>query len=91
MGGEPLCPENIFLTSLICSTVKEKFPNIKIYIWTGYVLEDLIERNDPKLNKILNGEYADILIDGPFMQELKDFTLELRGSSNQRIIELPYE
>jgi len=39
MGGEPLCQENSFLTLLIIKTVKEKLPDTKIYIWTGYMLE----------------------------------------------------
>ena len=43
MGGEPLCPENIFLSYLIVSTVKEKVPGAKIYVWTGYTYEQLLE------------------------------------------------
>lgn len=42
MGGEPLCPENIFLTQMLITTVKEKYPKIKIYVWTGYAYEDLV-------------------------------------------------
>lgn len=36
MGGEPLCPENQFLTILVIDYIKDRFPNIKIYLWTGY-------------------------------------------------------
>ena len=86
MGGEPLCPENIFLSFLIVSTIKQKKPNTPIYIWTGYTFEKLLERNDKKLNAIL--EMADFLIDGPYIEHLRDITLPLRGSSNQRIISL---
>lgn len=39
MGGEPLCEENTFLTYMIVKEVKEKLPNIKIYIWSGYTYE----------------------------------------------------
>lgn len=42
LGGEPLCPENEFLTYLVISTVKKKLPETKIYIWTGYLYEDLL-------------------------------------------------
>ena len=41
MGGEPLCEQNVFLTLLIVKTVKEKLPNVKIYIWTGYTYDKL--------------------------------------------------
>ena len=45
MGGEPLCDENLFLTLLVCSTVKKEYPNIQIYIWSGYTFEELQERS----------------------------------------------
>lgn len=88
LGGEPLCPENLFQTFLIIQTVKEKFPNIKIYIWTGYTYKELQQREplEKKLTQILN--IADVLIDGRFVEELKDLTLPMRGSSNQEIIDL---
>ena len=89
LGGEPLCQENLFLTSLICQTVREKNPTVKIYIWTGYTIEELRENiTNPKINNILNGTYADVLIDGRFEIDKKDLNLEMRGSSNQRIIQL---
>lgn len=89
LGGEPLCPENLFLTNLICQTVREKNPTVKIYIWTGYTIEELRENiTNPKINNILNGTYADVLIDGRFEIDKKDLNLEMRGSSNQRIIQL---
>jgi len=65
MGGEPLCPENLFLTYLLASTVKKEYPNVQIYIWTGYVYEDLLKRDEDRLNKIL--ELTDFLIDGPYI------------------------
>lgn len=46
MGGEPLCPENCFLTNLVIQTAKEKIPNLKIYLWTGYLYEDLKKSTD---------------------------------------------
>lgn len=89
LGGEPLCQENLSLTSLICQTVREKNPTVKIYIWTGYTIEELRENiTNPKINNILNGTYADVLIDGRFEIDKKDLNLEMRGSSNQRIIQL---
>ena len=86
MGGEPLCEENMFLSYLLVKTIKEKSPNTKIYIWTGYLYEELQKKDDAKINQILS--MADFLIDGPYVDSLRDITLEMRGSSNQRIIPL---
>jgi anaerobic ribonucleoside-triphosphate reductase activating protein len=86
MGGEPLCPENIALTDLVIQEVKHKVPNAKIHIWTGYIYEDLMQRMCPMTAAVLAA--ADTLIDGPYIEELRDITLSMRGSTNQRIIEL---
>ena len=43
LGGEPLCAENAFLTALIIKEVKEKLPNTKIYVWTGYTYDNLLK------------------------------------------------
>lgn len=80
MGGEPLCEQNAFLTLLIIKTVKEKIPRAPIYVWSGYTYEELKHKGDPHIQGIL--ELADYLIDGPFVQELRDITLPMRGSSN---------
>lgn len=87
MGGEPLCENNAFLTLLIVKTVKERLPEVKIYIWSGYTYDELINHhNNSHVKSIL--KYADYLIDGPYIQELRDVTLPMRGSSNQNIIDL---
>ena len=55
LGGEPLCEENVFLTLLLIKTVKERLPNTKIYIWTGYYYDELIKRtSDSHLKAILD-------------------------------------
>ena len=89
LGGEPLCPENLFLSLLVVSIIKEKLPDTKIYIWTGYTYEELMKMADSRINKLLNLTYC--LIDGPFIQEQKDITLQMRGSRNQRIIYAPFD
>lgn len=86
MGGEPLCQENSFLTYLVIKTIKEKLPNTKIYIWTGYYYEDLLAKRDSRIAQIL--ELTDVLIDGPYVEVLRDITLPMRGSSNQSVIDL---
>ena len=83
MGGEPLCPENQFLTNLIINSVKEKLPDTKIYLWTGYCLENLDMSNN-RVKSIL--EQVDCLIDGPYDKTKRDVSLFMRGSSNQRIL-----
>lgn len=82
LGGEPLCLENIDLTYEIIETVRTAYPNIKIFLWTGYCLEDIKENS--MIQKILNK--IDVLIDGPFIKEKRNITLKLRGSTNQRIL-----
>ena len=87
MGGEPLCQENAFLTYMVIKSVKEQVPDTKIYIWTGYTFEYLLDHAPhPKVEEIL--KLADVLIDGPYIDEQRDITLEMRGSCNQRIIDL---
>ena len=86
MGGEPLCEENLFLTLLVLKEVRARFPNVDIYLWTGYYYEDLLKCINPHLKQILN--LVDILIDGPYIQAKRDITLPLCGSSNQSVINL---
>lgn len=85
LGGEPLCEENVFLTAMVIQEVRKAYPNIKIYIWTGYYYDEL-NQNDPHISYILNN--INYLIDGPYEQDKRDITLKLRGSTNQHIIEL---
>jgi anaerobic ribonucleoside-triphosphate reductase activating protein len=46
MGGEPLHPDNLFLTNLVIQEVKKVYPNIKVYLWTGYTYEELLDRDE---------------------------------------------
>lgn len=81
LGGEPLCEQNIKLTSDIITAVRVAYPHIKIFLWTGYTLEEL---KHPLIEDILSK--IDVLIDGPYIQSQRDVTLKLRGSTNQRIL-----
>lgn len=85
LGGEPLCPENQKMVLEILTAVRAAYPNIKIFLWTGYLLDNLLSSNDDVVSSIL--EKIDVLIDGKFDKEKIDFTLALRGSSNQHIWE----
>lgn len=85
LGGEPLCPENIPVTKYVIQQVKEKYPEIKIYLWSGYYYDELIKNKEIK-EEIF--PYLDILVDGPYINSQRDITLKWRGSSNQNIIYL---
>lgn len=84
LGGEPLCDDNFDFVSELVNSVREVYPNILIFVWTGNIYESLIEKEKYKdfLYKI------DYLIDGIYIEKQRDITLFLRGSSNQRVIDI---
>ena len=84
LGGEPLCPENRAFVCNLIKKVRETYPTIKIFVWTGYELEELRAENDKAINEIL--ENINVLITGRFILEQRDITLPLRGSRNQKIL-----
>ena len=84
-GGHPLDPHNAPEVLKIVKRVKMVFPNKDIWIYSGYVWEDIIK--DETLREIL--KYTDVLVDGAYVDELRDISLAFRGSSNQRIIDVP--
>lgn len=83
-GGHPLDPHNAPEVLKIVKRVKMVFPNKDIWIYTGYVWEDIIK--DDILKEIL--KRTDVLVDGAYIDELRDISLPFRGSSNQRIIDV---
>ena len=93
LGGEPLHPDNIGTIAKIAETFKATYPNKDIWCWTGYTYEGL------RANAATNSEYAillnkllnniNVLVDGLFVKTKKDIRLKFRGSSNQRIIDIP--
>ena len=83
-GGEPFVQPLSVLT--LIKEYKTLRPNHDIIIYTGYTYESLIKLNNPDILEIL--KLSDYLIDGPFINSLKDLTLHFRGSKNQRIIDL---
>lgn len=86
LGGEPLCDENLDLSLSVVEYVRNKFKDIDICVWSGYQYESLLERNDERINRIF--ELADVLVDGPFQISCRNVTLKMRGSENQRLIDL---
>ena len=90
LGGEPLCPENLKDVKDVIAAVKTAYPNIKIFLWTGYELNELLERiSEENLAYILDN--IDYLIDGRFVKEKQDMCLWLRGSRNQNVYKLTEE
>ena len=87
-SSRPLHPRNRVETFMMLEYVKEYDPDIEVWIWTGYIYEDLLleAETDRALELILH--MADVLVDGPYIQEKRDITLKARGSRNQRIIYL---
>ena len=82
LGGEPLCPENVEGVINLCREFKKVYPDKLIYLWTGYTIEEF-----NKLQKQVL-EYVDFIIDGKFEEAKKNLNLKLRGSSNQRILDV---
>ena len=80
LGGEPLDIENINDVSLLLYHVKRLYPTKTIWVYTGYNYE--VIRRHPIMG------YIDVLVDGSFIESLKDISLRFRGSSNQRIIDV---
>ena len=85
LGGEPLMVSNRKDCLDIIRKIKQKIPDLYIRVWTGHIYEQLLAENDPTLNEIF--QTIDCLIDGPFDESKTVIgTLNLRGSSNQRVI-----
>lgn len=77
-GGHPLENENIEFISQLCKEIKEKFPAKDIWLYTGWLFENI------KSYPIM--KYIDVLVDGQYIEEQRDITLKFAGSKNQRII-----
>ena len=86
LGGEPLNEENIGDVLNLIGWCKLDYPDLKIYVWTGYTIEELEARDDDDVRAVLKN--ITCLIDGRYEQDKRDTTLPLRGSSNQRIINM---
>jgi anaerobic ribonucleoside-triphosphate reductase activating protein len=82
-GGEPFLQ-----AAALAELAREiKKRNLNLAAYTGYLWEELTEANDPAWNALL--AELDVVIDGPFVQALRSWTLKFAGSSNQRLIDVP--
>ena len=91
LGGEPFEPENQSALVALLRQIKEKYPEKSIWSFSGYLFDrDILpgKLGDPAITREFVS-YLDVLVDGRFVEEKKDLTLRFRGSSNQRIIDVP--
>ena len=79
-GGDPLFPGNRSEVLSLLKEVREKFPSKTIWCYTGYTYEDIAG--------LEHMEYIDVLVDGKYVESLKDNKYEWAGSTNQRVIDL---
>ncbi len=90
LGGEPMEPANQKALIPFVKRVKETYPNKSIWCYTGYLYDtELLKPSRahcPWTRELLS--YIDVIVDGEFVQELKDITLRFKGSKNQRVIDV---
>lgn len=94
-GGHPLDQRNLTKVHEIIKRIKMVFPNKDIWIYSGYTWEQIIEEDKLFENHEVNSlspldvvKLCDVLVDGAYVDELKDVSLPFKGSSNQRIIKI---
>ena len=91
LGGEPFEPQNQPFVLNLCKRAKELYPDKTIWCYTVYDFEkDILagKLGDPEITDALI-HLIDVLVDGEFVEAKKDLKLRFRGSSNQRIIDVP--
>lgn len=90
LGGEPMEPENQRGLLELARAAKAAHPEKTIWCYTGDVYEELVDPESPRhtehTDELLT--LIDVLVDGPYIEDLHDITLRFRGSSNQRVIDL---
>ena len=81
LGGDPLCGEdNQIASHALCHMFKAKHPNKTIWLYTGYLYEQV--KDLPVM------EHVDVLVDGPYIDDKRNLMLKFRGSENQRLIDV---
>lgn len=90
LGGDPMEPGNQQALLPLLGRMRDEYPDKDIWCFTGYdfekdIMAEMI-RNCPFTEKFIS--YIDVLVDGPFIPELKDLTLKFKGSSNQKTIDV---
>lgn len=90
LGGEPMEPQNQRALLPFLKRIKEMYPKKTIWCFSGYTLEDELLKDSRARCEVTDEmlSFIDVLVDGEFVEELKDISLRFKGSSNQRLIDL---
>ena len=88
LGGEPFEPQNQETVLKLVKRVRKELPGKSIWCFSGYIYEFLADGKIGEHSRELLRQ-LDVLVDGPFVMKMKDLKLKFRGSSNQRIIDVP--
>lgn len=90
LGGEPFDPKNQPCVASLLKKVKERYPQKDVWCYTGYTFDKDLVKGGAAYTEYTDGMVSriDVLVDGKFVEELKDIKLRFRGSSNQRIIDV---
>ena len=90
LGGEPMEPQNQRALLPFLKRIKEMYPKKTIWCFSGYTLEDELLKDSRARCEVTDEMLSliDVLVDGEFVEELKDISLRFKGSSNQRLIDL---
>lgn len=81
LGGEPMHPKNIEGTTKLAKAFKERYPEKTIWAWSGFLFDQYVKEKEV-------ANYLDVLVDGQFVDELRNPTLKWKGSANQRVIDV---
>lgn len=79
-GGDPLYCSNIETVGALIQEIREKLPQKTIWLYTGSLFEDI--RRLPFISQI------DVIVDGPYIEDIRDPQLHWKGSKNQRVIDV---
>lgn len=96
-GGDPMHESNAETVLALCVAIKNECPDKTIWLYTGYVFEDLYnpalddDKNTELIHKVRNRilQYVDVIVDGRFVKALADVNYHWAGSTNQRVIDVP--
>ncbi|MBR5313890.1 MAG: anaerobic ribonucleoside-triphosphate reductase activating protein [Clostridia bacterium] len=91
LGGEPFEPQNQPTLVALLKRIRKELPTKNVWCYSGYTFEELSGQKESRAfteNTLEMLSLIDVLVDGEFIEELKDISLKFRGSSNQRIIDV---
>lgn len=90
LGGEPFEVQNQEALTKLLRKVKASYPQKDVWCYTGYLFDEHLLKDSRARGEFTDEmlSYIDVLVDGPYIEEQKDISLQFRGSSNQRVIDV---